>query len=180
MQGALCIHYSQRLSIALYLVPFLHDIIHQSIIFLFRGRSTETSTAHYRYFCSSKHALQITRTVYTSGASRFANWNMHYPGRYLNEASVKKKAMISIGEMLFAPMVPSCTSLWPIAKIASKKRSAMSGAVTKLMGNLNRMKGLTLPFESSFEPRSEGSDLGGAIRKKASVSETTLQNLRGR
>ena len=58
-------------------------------------------------------------------------------------ARERKKAMMSSGEMLFAPTVPSCTSTFPIARIASRKRSAIRGAVTKLRGKSRRTKSVT-------------------------------------
>ena len=61
-------------------------------------------------------------------------------------ASDRKKSMISSGEMFSAPIVPSCTSCRPIAKMASRKRSAINGAVTKLRGNCRRTKVLLLLF----------------------------------
>ncbi|KAK8194345.1 hypothetical protein M8818_007534 [Zalaria obscura] len=83
-------------------------------------------------------------------------------------ASVMKNTMISMGEMLFAPMIPSCTSCRPIAKMASKKRSAINGAVMKFNGKLSRTKVLTLPLVSSVKRCWERSCLGGITRKALS------------
>ena len=46
--------------------------------------------------------------------------------------------MISYGTIPLAPMVPPLTSSRPMAVMASRKRSAISGHVTKFMGKLNR------------------------------------------
>lgn len=47
-------------------------------------------------------------------------------------ASVRKNAMMSIGKMLPVPTVPPRTSSLPMAEMASRNRSAMSGAYRRL------------------------------------------------
>lgn len=52
-----------------------------------------------------------------------------------------KKAMMSMGEMLSAPMVPAATSSRPMAKMARRNRLAIRGPVIKLRGKTKRAKG---------------------------------------
>ena len=89
-------------------------------------------------------------------------------------ASDRKNTMMSIGEMLLAPMVPSWTSCRPIARMASRKRTAINGAVIKFMGKLSRTKGLGLPF-----PSPPGSCLGCITRNAARMFKKALAIGRG-
>lgn len=86
---------------------------------------------------------------------------------------------MSIGEILSAPIVPSCTSSLPIAEIASRKRSASRGAVTKFMWNLSKMKVLTLPVPPSTLPYWRGWFLGDLIRRETSECRTKSESREG-
>ena len=90
--------------------------------------------------------------------------------------SERKTTIISIGEILLSPIIPSYTSCRPIAKMASKKRSAIKGAVIKLMGKLSRTKSLTWQFWLSLEPWWEWSCFGDMTRKVPKVYKTASES----
>ena len=90
-----------------------------------------------------------------------------------------KAAFLSTYRMLFEPIVPSCTSCLPIANMASRNRSAIKGAVTKFIGNLNRTQALFLPLWSSVSSCWKGFRLRGIIWQELKVFKKESESHRG-
>ena len=87
-----------------------------------------------------------------------------------------KKTMMSMGLIWFAPTVPSCTSWRPIARIARRKRSAINGAVEKLMDMRTATKRDGVFLSRVFAVRAALSCLGEMMRQALQASRKAFDH----